>query len=454
MWHIYAAAFVLGGLLGINTPARLAIVRDWVDHDNQMNAVVLNSAVMNSGRSWAWPLAGAVIEWFGMAPTQYLARGCGLSPRVRGNRIASMPTPKSEGSIPACAGEPSLSTSSHPPSTVYPRVCGGTQLRAQKLGRRLGLSPRVRGNPTPRTRVGRQERSIPACAGEPRRQPPTLPAWPVYPRVCGGTSLSTRMIYPIWGLSPRVRGNPVEGAKVRAKVGSIPACAGEPGRTCTTGNCQGVYPRVCGGTVVIDDVEPGWHGLSPRVRGNRHTGPSRAPDVRSIPACAGEPDDGIPTSRDVKVYPRVCGGTSCPAHRREASMVYPRVCGGTSCWVPPVATNPGLSPRVRGNPERVGLGVAFVGSIPACAGEPHSSRDSGGQDRVYPRVCGGTIADDVLLAVGGGLSPRVRGNRNARAVPLRYDGSIPACAGEPVYTRRVYPRVCGGTVRACRNPCL
>ena len=30
----------------------------------------------------------------------------------------------------------------------------------------------------------------------------------------------------------------------------------------------------------------------------------------------------------------------------------------------------GLSPRVRGNRERVERGVVFVGSIPACAGEP------------------------------------------------------------------------------------
>ena len=29
LWHVYAAAFVLGTLQAINTPARLAIVRDW-----------------------------------------------------------------------------------------------------------------------------------------------------------------------------------------------------------------------------------------------------------------------------------------------------------------------------------------------------------------------------------------------------------------------------------------
>ena len=76
LWHIYAAAFVLGALQAINTPARLAIVRDLVDRDDLMNAVVLNSAVMNSGRILGPALAGVVIEWFGMALTLYLATGC------------------------------------------------------------------------------------------------------------------------------------------------------------------------------------------------------------------------------------------------------------------------------------------------------------------------------------------------------------------------------------------
>ena len=51
-----------------------------------------------------------------------------------------------------------------------------------------------------------------------------------------------------------------------------------------------------------------------------------------------------------------------------------------------------------------------------------------------------------------GLSPRVRGNRVMRAGRLPAQGSIPACAGEPdtlipaAVAKRVYPRVCGGTI--------
>ena len=56
-------------------------------------------------------------------------------------------------------------------------------------------------------------------------------------------------------------------------------------------------------------------------------------------------------------------------------------------------------------------------------------------------------------AVGLGLSPRVRGNQGVIESLSQYDGSIPACAGEPNdglrpgATAEVYPRVCGGTTR-------
>ena len=112
---------------------------------------------------------------------------------------------------------------------------------------------------------------------------------------------------------------------------------------------------------------------------------------------------------------------------------------------------PGLSPRVRGNPGlRVG-GIEIEGSIPACAGEPNSAGSRRGSRRVYPRVCGGTVLAQSELGAQQGLSPRVRGNLRPTHVPIPNLGSIPACAGEPT-TRwarrgcsRVYPRVCGGT---------
>ena len=110
-----------------------------------------------------------------------------------------------------------------------------------------------------------------------------------------------------------------------------------------------------------------------------------------------------------------------------------------------------LSPRVRGNRTPSACERRHRGSIPACAGEPNISGPFIVQRRVYPRVCGGTIETGSENRRRQGLSPRVRGNPMSFGPVDELQRSIPACAGEPqgiVYVRNdvgVYPRVCGGT---------
>ncbi len=136
------------------------------------------------------------------------------------------------------------------------------------------------------------------------------------------------------------------------------------------------------------------------------------------------------------------------------SAVYPRVCGGTRRRESNRRTRPGLSPRVRGNPRRQRLSPAARRSIPACAGEPDRCGYGYWQQRVYPRVCGGTGSKPVSVNSVTGLSPRVRGNRLLDYGIPHGIRSIPACAGEPhevlirSVVRKVYPRVCGGTAAA------
>ena len=160
-----------------------------------------------------------------------------------------------------------------------------------------------------------------------------------------------------WGLSPRVRGNLEHSSRQRENLGSIPACAGEPGPA----------PR----------GRPCYCGLSPRVRGNRFTEHVYGGANGSIPACAGEPL--LPESRQERprVYPRVCGGTMFDKEKSDR------------CY--------GLSPRVRGNPLRESMPCLSHGSIPACAGEPCSTRRSQIDATVYPRVCGGTRSENPCL---------------------------------------------------------
>ena len=253
----------------------------------------------------------------------------GLSPRVRGNQVAKWAADTPCGSIPACAGEPSSKERSTVQYTVYPRVCGGTLNPEHSRWLMGGLSPRVRGNLAERPDKTFCQGSIPACAGEPPAPcSPRLPSR-VYPRVCEGTKIAPMVSPYAPGLSPRVRGNPRYSSRCGARLGSIPACAGEPrGQRCSSGGHR-VYPRVCGGTVGNPSFGQTQQGLSPRVRGNLSFPPVTDRRRGSIPACAGEPPRLRLAATAFRVYPRVCGGT------RFRVRSGPRV--------------QGLSPRVRGN---------------------------------------------------------------------------------------------------------
>ena len=213
----------------------------------------------------------------------------GLSPRLRGNRHLEHRPISQEGSIPAPAGEPGASTRSRKSKRVYPRACGGTTIRLV-LGIRLdGLSPRLRGNRLERKPGLQPGRSIPAPAGEPAAGPRGRSLIAVYPRACGGTRPKASCRSKSSGLSPRLRGNPHQDSVAGPLRGSIPAPAGEPGRSGTRHSPSGVYPRACGGTLLLGVPRTSVVGLSPRLRGNRSESGAGGGKNRSIPAPAGEP---------------------------------------------------------------------------------------------------------------------------------------------------------------------
>ena len=215
------------------------------------------------------------------------------------------------------------------------------------------------------------------------------------------------MTGPACGLSPRVRGNRNGMTDEHNGFWSIPACAGEPPSERAAGAQGGVYPRVCGGTDDEDRSQQRFNGLSPRVRGNLRSAASEPIPEGSIPACAGEPTVHASASRALPVYPRVCGGTDSIKSTSTPSS--------------------GLSPRVRGNREGLPAIPPSPGSIPACAGEPYAMLHGLHRRPVYPRVCGGTKCGLVRQGRNSGLSPRVRGNREARIIRAARIGSIPAC---------------------------
>ena len=226
----------------------------------------------------------------GTLPTTDIRIGeLGLSPRVRGNRYGRGRAFRIERSIPACTGEPSIGLAIRIGTSVYPRVYGGTIPALGSEVSTFGLSPRVRGNPGQARRLIHNLGSIPACTGEPDGSFRMPTGFRVYPRVYGGTAPEIAVDHQPAGLSPRVRGNRRLTRTQSWDGGSIPACTGEPRSRAAGNSLPGVYPRVYGGTA--RRTVPGSRacGLSPRVRGNRLTGSRHEGRIGSIPACTGEP---------------------------------------------------------------------------------------------------------------------------------------------------------------------
>ena len=282
----------------------------------------------------------------------------GLSPRVRGSRCARATegntrrfrvyprvcgaacTGQHAGelrararSIPACAGQPPRVGACKDVGRVYPRVCGAAYRPFGQRELRAGLSPRVRGSLLRQYRHRLLVWSIPACAGQP--SPPSSRPCPqrVYPRVCGAAFKDPQLAASAKGLSPRVRGSPGSGIPYRQCLRSIPACAGQPARRKSLSRSPRVYPRVCGAAGGAWQQTPWTWGLSPRVRGSRRRLAADAMDMGSIPACAGQPNH--------------------PIHSTRLGTVYPRVCGAAHTSITHTGATGGLSPRVRGSLDKL-----------------------------------------------------------------------------------------------------
>ena len=166
---------------------------------------------------------------------------------------------------------------------------GGTGVYDRVVARAKGLSPRGRGNLLDGFLASPFNRSIPAWAGEPPRQSQCRSEGRVYPRVGGGTACQDFAYAMNSGLSPRGRGNHFGVAPGVAPSRSIPAWAGEPAPAVAETSCRAVYPRVGGGTVLGSMLEVPVSSLSPRGRGNRPKPKLLHGPSGSIPAWAGEP---------------------------------------------------------------------------------------------------------------------------------------------------------------------
>ncbi len=360
----------------------------------------------------------------------------GPSPPARGSRARPDHQGDGEGSIPACAGEPPRARFIARAVRVHPRLRGGARRSSGRAIGTSGPSPPARGSRDPGVRDRDLAGSIPACAGEPSTEArPRSRSW-VHPRLRGGAGAHHAPTPRGVGPSPPARGSPPRGRGSRLASRSIPACAGEPGARVPAALPGSVHPRLRGGASGQIRSGHAEHGPSPPARGSPRFSEKHGLPIGSIPACAGEPRG--------------------PSWSPRRGRVHPRLRGGASVGLGDVFPCPGPSPPARGSRGHRHDRRRVVGSIPACAGEPRSTRAQPRRPPVHPRLRGGAARRRAEQHALPGPSPPARGSR---ARPVARGGavrSIPACAGEPSAraaggTRpRVHPRLRGGA--ASRQP--
>ena len=234
----------------------------------------------------------------------------GLSPPTRGNHAGLLLTTCFRRSIPAHAGEPVRQDGAGVCQEVYPRPRGGTIRFRMSQAPSHGLSPPTRGNHAAETSGKDLAGSIPAHAGEPKICRPVPRPSRVYPRPRGGTRFGWRSLAELQGLSPPTRGNLRQADDFRNQVRSIPAHAGEPRRNRRQHQSDEVYPRPRGGTTPTRSASRSPRGLSPPTRGNLTCESPFNLILGSIPAHAGEPRAASAPCRRRRVYPRPRGGTN------------------------------------------------------------------------------------------------------------------------------------------------
>ena len=110
-------------------------------------------------------------------------------------------------------------------------------------------------------------------------------------------------------------------------------------------------------------------------------------------------------------------------------QVYPRECGAAKGEIYGFLGPNGLSPRVRGSRDAIISGKNVLGSIPASAGQPNWRGRERPWSGVYPRECGAAVNLGGCYDNSKGLSPRVRGSLAPLRIYAATERSIPASAG-------------------------
>ena len=231
----------------------------------------------------------------------------GSSPRMRGTLASACVRFLVNGIIPAYAGNTHHSALCLPLVEDHPRVCGEHLTKRSPNCKLKGSSPRMRGTRVAKIRILRSEGIIPAYAGNTctTRSPPQK-RWD-HPRVCGEHYGDSDFVDELEGSSPRMRGTLKGGTSYDCCTGIIPAYAGNtiPRKTAAVETWD--HPRVCGEHHLVNSCAEHSEGSSPRMRGTRAICIIFIGSTGIIPAYAGNTIVTFARWTTARDHPRVCG---------------------------------------------------------------------------------------------------------------------------------------------------
>ena len=330
----------------------------------------------------------------------------GSSPLARGTRGAQGGHDGQHRFIPARAGNTTASCTAGTSPAVHPRSRGEHMDRPSLIAPSLGSSPLARGTRAVRRARLARRRFIPARAGNTRSAIRRRWCRPVHPRSRGEHPEAQARQLMMVGSSPLARGTPRSPSEATDDGRFIPARAGNTAAGSRAPRPNSVHPRSRGEHFRTQHRIRWGGGSSPLARGTPHRARLRGPDLRFIPARAGNTAGRRPTGSSSSVHPRSRGEHHHLRDRRALLI--------------------GSSPLARGTPDRPHWGGIYLRFIPARAG---NTMGLGGRD-VSAR----------------GSSPLARGTRGhvererlvIRFIPARA-GNTPTPPWRPS-SRPVHPR--------------
>ena len=191
-------------------------------------------------------------------------------------------------------------------------------------------------------------RIIPAHAGNSTRSPCLTCRTTDHPRACGELFSVAMNTGSVCGSSPRMRGTLqcVHGRPPQVRI--IPAHAGNsPTRSCRADSGRD-HPRACGELGNLTCSDNPHRGSSPRMRGT--------------------PVPTSPSSRVPRIIPAHAGNSPWPPPTGHQGADHPRACGELEPVPKSSVTLHGSSPRMRGTLQRAPFDVLRLRIIPAHAG--------------------------------------------------------------------------------------